>query len=225
MGAETSGVCPRVGRTKRTRLILLSLATWFGPKKGLNGRWGWFNPQTKENLEQKVGNFYGIFEIVPKPETNAIYASSFIYRRCAEPLPSLCPAENPHVNVTAKGDSTKVARVEGMKAESGAVVATVVLEDGLVGASTGDQLKIAGSSTEIGATVFQSLTGTKKNVQLDAAVYDAKSAYAVGDFVFNAGKLYKVTTAVEESEEGRGAFPTASVSEVTDLVGATVTRG
>ena len=202
----------------------LGHGTWFGPKKGLNGRWGWYNVQTKENIEQKVGNFYGIFEIVPKPETNAIYASSFLYRRCAEPLPSLCPSENPHVNVTAKGDSTKVARVEGMKAESGAVVATVVLEDGLVGASTGDQLKIAGSSTEIGATVFQSLTGTKKNVQLDAAVYDAKSAYAVGDFVFNAGKLYKVTTAIEESESGREAFPADSVSEVTDLVGATVTR-
>ena len=56
----------------------LGHGTWFGPKKGLNGKWGWFNPQTKENLEQKVGNFYGIFEIVPKPEIGAIYASSFV---------------------------------------------------------------------------------------------------------------------------------------------------
>lgn len=222
----------------------LGHGTWFGPKKGLNGRWGWFNPQTKENLEQKVGNFYGIFEIVPKPETNAIYASSFLYRRCAEPLPSLCPAENPHVNVTAKGDSTtvKASGVSEVKMEAGAVVAKLVLEDGLVGASTGDQLVLTKGGTEVKAVVFQSLTGTKKAVQLEVeplavkayeagsvvfydgklksnasaveiAEYAAATAYEVGDLISHDGKVYKVTTAVTAQGNTEWADLSTSVAE------------
>lgn len=150
----------------------LGHGTWFGPKKGLNGRWGWFNPQTKENLEQKIGNFYGIFEIVPKPETSAIYATSFIYRRCAEPLPSRCPAENPAINRGAESAS-KVSSVEGMAtdATTGVTTATLVLTNALLGASAGEQLVIKvepeeGEAYEVTADVFVSLTGTKKKVQL-----------------------------------------------------------
>lgn len=144
----------------------LGHGTWFGPKKGLNGRWGWYNVQTKDNIEQKVGNFYGIFEIVPKPETSAIYATSFIYRRCAEPLPSLCPAENPKVNITAKTDTTTVADVVDVKtdATTGMVTATVVLADALIGASVGEQLTVGDTYT---LDIFQSLTGTKKRVQVN----------------------------------------------------------
>ncbi len=143
----------------------LGHGTWFGPKKGLNGKWGWFNPQTKENLEQKVGNFYGIFEIVPKPETSAIYATSFIYRRCAEPLPSICPSENPRVNITAKTDSTTIKAVSDVSTGAGGLVtATITLDNSLLGASTGEQLVAGGQYT---LDIFQSLTGTKKRVQVN----------------------------------------------------------
>ena len=228
----------------------LGHGTWFGPKKGLNGRWGWFNPQTKENLEQKVGNFYGIFEIVPKPETNAIYASSFIYRRCAEPLQSLCPAENPHVNVTAKGDSTKVSGNPTIKVQSGAATATLVLEDGLVGASTGDMLKLTTSGSDvIQAVVFQSLTATKKEVQLevdpvavkpydagtvvlvDGALkknanavafpdYAASTAYSTGDFIKHDGKYYKVTADVAATQAAWSDLDgSVALATVTDVAG------
>lgn len=228
----------------------LGHGTWFGPKEGLNGRWKWYNPQTAENIEQKVGNFHGIFEIVPKPETSAIYATSFIYRRCAEPLPSLCPAENPHVNVTAKGDSTKVSGNPTIKVQSGAATATLVLEDGLVGASTGDMLKLTTSGSDvIQAVVFQSLTATKKEVQLevdpvavkpydagtvvlvDGALkknanavafpdYAAGTAYTAGDFIKHDGKYYTVTADVAATQAAWSDLDgSVELTDVTDVAG------
>lgn len=168
----------------------LGHGTWFGPKKGLNGKWGWFNPQTKENLEQKVGNFYGIFEIVPKPEIGAVYASSFVYRRCAEPLPSRCPSENPHINVDAE-TSAKVSSVSGVTtdATTGVTTGTLILTNALLGASAGEQLVIkvepeaaegeeAADPYEVTADVFVSLTGTKKQVQFglpEGVEFDAEA--------------------------------------------------
>lgn len=183
----------------------LGHGTWFGPKKGLNGRWGWYNPQTKENIEQKVGNFYGIFEIVPKPETSAIYATSFIYRRCAEPLPSYCPAENPRVNFNAQSETT-VASAELTTSAIGVTTAALVLSDALVGSSTGDELQITvgtgGSAVTINALVFDSKSGSKKVAQLEGVTaFDTTAAqtFAVGDLVAytNSGTtgLYKCTTA------------------------------
>ena len=165
----------------------LGHGTWFGPKKGLNGRWAWFNPQTEDNIEQKIGKFYGIFEIVPKPELSAIYATSFIYRRCAEPLPSRCPAENPRINVTA-GSTSTVASAENIVTDSATGVVTGVLNltTPLLGASAGEQLilKVSGSGSsdsvdsvdssdsgaeyEIRADIFVSETGTRKQVQFAA---------------------------------------------------------
>lgn len=147
----------------------LGHGTWFGPKKGLNGRWGWFNPQTKENLEQKVGNFYGIFEIVPKPEPCAIYATSFIYRRCAQPLPSFCPAENRKINFSAADSATGVKLekvVSSTEAAGGFYVSEVTLANPLFGAGVGVTLDIGGTQ----AIVLESLGSAKFRVQTQAAL-------------------------------------------------------
>lgn len=83
--------CPGIGH-----------GTFFGVVGGLNGSWKWYNIQTEQNPDQKVGNFRGLFEIVPKPEKRAVYATSFVYRRCAQPLKSLCPVENKRINPAAE---------------------------------------------------------------------------------------------------------------------------
>lgn len=199
----------------------LGHGTWFGPKKGLNGKWGWFNPQTKENLEQKVGNFYGIFEIVPKPEIGAIYASSFVYRRCAEPLPSRCPSENPRINVDAE-TSSRVSSVEdvAVDATTGVVTGTLILTNALLGASAGEQLEIAvAESATVKADVFVSLTGTKKQVQIEAAVFSTSVAYAVGDVVVYSGALYYCSTA-----HAAGAWDAEDFTAI-DFSGKAVTLG
>ena len=143
---------------------------------------------------------------------------------------AICPSENPHVNVTAKGESTKVSGNPTVKMQSGAATATLVLEDGLVGSSTGDMLKLTTSGSDvIKAVVFQSLTATKKEVQLEVdpvavkpydagtvvlvdgvlkknanAVafpdYAASTAYTAGDFIKHDGKYYKVTANVANTQ-------------------------
>ena len=143
----------------------LGHGTWFGPKKGLNGRWSWFNPQTKENIEQKVGNFYGVFEIVPKPEVSAIYATSFIYRRCAQPLPSYCPSENRTLNNMGRGatDTSKVKWVEDVAAAAGSDwVGEVEMETALFRAESGTILTVGGAQ----AVVLETLGGAKYLVQM-----------------------------------------------------------
>lgn len=90
----------------------LGHGTYFGVVKGLNGQWGWYNIQSEKNPDMKIGNFKGIFEIVPKPEARAVYATSFVYRRCAQPLKSLCPAENVHINPSAKDTSATIKASE-----------------------------------------------------------------------------------------------------------------
>ena len=145
----------------------LGHGTYFGPKKGLNGKWAWYNIQTEQNPDMKVGNFKGEFEIVPKPELCAIYASSFIYRRCAEPLPSLCPSENNKINIKAV-ETTAIDKVNDFKKDvvTNVTTAVVILKDSLLGASAGEQMKIGDSIT---ADILVSYTGTKKLVQLTGA--------------------------------------------------------
>ena len=86
----------------------LGHGTYFGVVKGLNGQWAWYNIQTEKNPDMKIGNFKGVFEIVPKPEARAVYATSFVYRRCAQPLKSLCPAENANINPHASSKSAGI---------------------------------------------------------------------------------------------------------------------
>lgn len=158
----------------------LGNGTWFGPKKGLNGRWGWYNVQTKENLEQKIGNFYGIFEIVPKPEPCAIYASSFIYRRCAQPLPSYCPSENRKINIAAK-DSAKVEKSSSGTSVGNDWVGEVTFNTPLFGAETGAMLTIGSQQ----AVVLDAFGGEKFKVQVigTGSGSGAASAPSVGDEV------------------------------------------
>lgn len=89
--------CPGIGH-----------GTYFGVVGGLNGSWKWYNIQTEDNPDQKIGNFRGLFEIVPRPEKRAVYATSFVYRRCAQPLKSLCPVENEHINPAVKVTSAGI---------------------------------------------------------------------------------------------------------------------
>ena len=110
----------------------LGSGTKFGPVPGLNGSWGWMNIIDREvNPLGNIGNFYGLFEIVPKPEPHVFHTISFLYRRCIQALPSLCPAQNTNVNVTAK-TSTKAAEAVSDQTD-GAVVelsfADVLLAD------------------------------------------------------------------------------------------------
>ena len=90
----------------------LGSGTKFGPVPGLNGSWGWMNIIDREvNPLGNIGNFYGLFEIVPKPEPHVFHTISFLYRRCVQALPSLCPAQNTNVNTAAKTSTTAAAAV------------------------------------------------------------------------------------------------------------------
>ena len=172
----------------------LGHGTYFGPKQGLNGKWAWYNIQTPENPDRKIGNFKGEYEIVPKPENCAVYASSFLYRRCAEPLRSLCPAENPKINVNAKTTATitnvatpvestiaayDVGTLKGIKL----MTTQVTLSDNLLGFGIGD--------------TFEVVSGTDANkVVLTCVVLseDSTVRYTVQATVKEAGTSFKTFT-------------------------------
>lgn len=151
----------------------LGHGTYFGVVKGLNGQWGWYNIQSEKNPDMKIGNFKGIFEIVPKPEARAVYATSFVYRRCAQPLKSLCPAENKAINPYAETKTSKVAAANSVDATN--LVWDLVLKTPVV-ARAGDTVKVG--STAIGyvvtAPTLQSMTvqftTAQSSVAMDAAV-------------------------------------------------------
>lgn len=121
----------------------LGSGTHFGPVTGLNGNWGWTNYRDSTNPEGNVGKFFGKFEIVPRYENCVVHATSFLYRRCTTPLPSLCPVDNPKVNLA-------IDRLAAVKvAETAEVTAgtdyLVTLTSGMA-AGAGDVLDIAGTS-------------------------------------------------------------------------------
>ncbi|MCF0233152.1 MAG: hypothetical protein HUJ63_13080 [Enterococcus sp.] len=160
----------------------LGSGTWFGPKKGLNGKWAWYNIQTPENPDNKIGNFKGEFQIVPKPDVCVYDCISFVYRRCSEPLPALCPSENVKVNPSASGTSKLSGKLE---IPASSLVATIALKTGLI-AAAGDKVKFSdvtytassGSTTAVGTAegyVYESLSNTRKNVQI-TAVRDSNGA-------------------------------------------------
>lgn len=135
----------------------LGHGTYFGVVKGLNGQWGWYNIQTEKNPYMKIGNFQGIFEIVPKPEARAVYATSFVYRRCAQPLKSLCPAENKAINPYAETKTSKVAAATPVEGTSD-LVWDVVLQTPVV-ARAGDTVKLGDTTGYvITAPTLQSMT-------------------------------------------------------------------
>lgn len=189
----------------------LGHGTYFGPKKGLNGKWAWYNIQTEKNPDMKVGNFKGEYEIVPRPETCAIYASSFLYRRCAQPLRSLCPAENPRINVTAK-TTTTVSKVLDI-AENATVTydvnetltgvklatAKVQLVDRLLSFGIGDTFKVTSGS------------GTTEMVLVCT--------------VLNENSADKFTVQVQVESAGTGVTSVTTDALQKAIEGATVTAG
>lgn len=137
----------------------LGSGTSFGPVTGLNGNWGWLNIQTPDNPFRNRGNFYGQYEIVPKPETHVVHCTSFLYKRCTAALPSLCPAENPHVNRTAYAKTTIAA-----DATVTANVAELLLDGGLL-AGTGDKVTVVSEEVTYTGYVIAAHTPHKIKVQ------------------------------------------------------------
>lgn len=77
--------------------------THFGPFPGLNGKWSWLNiPDKVTNPFQKIGNFFGEFEIFPQPLRNSTEVVAFLYRRCKQSLTKLCGVD---VAVGTEGDA------------------------------------------------------------------------------------------------------------------------
>lgn len=150
--------------------------TYFGPKTGINGKWQWYNIQTPENPDQRIGNFKGVFEIVPKPDVHVFDSLSFLYRRCSQPLPSLCPAENDHVNRTAATLTTGITvdSVTGTPKKDQTL--TLELSDGLI-APIGTELVLKNGTSSAAKTVktivYSVVSNTKKLVQVTSAVMDS----------------------------------------------------
>ncbi len=169
----------------------LGSGTYFGPVTGLNGKWAWRNIVSwDKNPEGKIGNFYGTFEIVPKPDTCVFEATSFLYRRCTKALPSLCPEQNPKVNPaaatggTAKidGDQVLFSNTDTVNAKN---VGAITLKLGsYLGAMVGSRVSIAAAGLVNGSTataaavtgyVIDAPTPLVRTIQLDSAITVAKA--------------------------------------------------
>ena len=151
--------------------------TFFGPKKGLNGKWAWYNIQTPDNPDQKIGNFKGEFDIVPKPDVCVYDCISFVYRRCSDPLPSYCPSENTKIAIHSY-DSVKVAKE--VKVSTSKPIETVHLEKGCT-AGVGATVKVTkAAGGELTGYVLESVSTTAKKVQF-VGLSSSESTIAVGD--------------------------------------------
>ena len=138
----------------------LGSGTYFGPVTGLNGKWGWTNFRDSTNPEGNVGKFFGKFEIVPRPETHVFHCTSFLYRRCTQPLRSMCPSENVRVNPdlsadTADGSETKVKTRKVSLLDEG--LALVQLEAPMKGLEAGKKVSF-GSFTNAEIVAVRSST-------------------------------------------------------------------
>lgn len=156
-------------------LSSLGSGTKFGPDAGRNGSWTWINiPDRETNPLGKVGNFYGIFEIFPKPETSVVHATSFMYRRCVAALPSFCPQENVKIIAAATATSTTVAKVETLDVG----IVRLTLSDRLAGVKVGSEVTVGGSTGfVVGMPGLQLI-----DVQTDGSDSDAS-----GDFTVSVG--------------------------------------
>lgn len=124
-------------------LSSLGSGTKFGPNAGLNGVWKWINiPDRETNPLGNKGNFYGIFEIFPKPEMSVVHTTSFMYRRCVTALPSYCPSQNVKVFPGAGTDATSTTlKADAPISENG--TATLVLAANLKGVGVGSVLTVS----------------------------------------------------------------------------------
>lgn len=126
----------------------LGSGTYFGPVPSLNGKWGWRNILSYDkNPDGKIGNFYGEFEIIPKPDVCVYESFSFIYRRCVKALPSLCPAENVSVNHTSKASTTVVSAVDLSGTSATKTSYSLTVADNF-GVGVGDQVTLTISDSD-----------------------------------------------------------------------------
>lgn len=102
----------------------LGSGTSFGATPGLNGKWGWLNIQDKTtNPFNEVGNFYGTYEIFPKPLGHFTDATCFLYRRCTESLRTKCPINiDEGTNDDANIVSTNIAATTATAAKGEAIL-------------------------------------------------------------------------------------------------------
>lgn len=122
-------------------LSSLGSGTKFGPNAGLNGVWKWINILDREtNPLGNKGNFYGIFEIFPKPEMSVVHTTSFLYRRCVAALPSLCPSENVKIVGTVSSAASATLQADAEISRNG--TATLVLDKKIEGVGIGSLLEV-----------------------------------------------------------------------------------
>lgn len=156
----------------------LGSGTSFGPTPGLNGTWTWLNIRDRAtNPLGNKGNFYGMFEIVPKPDSNVFHAISFLYRRCTVALKSFCPQDNTKINPQLADSAKLVADAE---VKAGATTATLYL-DKMLKVQPGDTLTVkmtadGAAESDVEVTVFRTPTALSLDVQFEAAKADGKFA-------------------------------------------------
>ena len=141
----------------------LGSGTSFGPAPGLNGKWTWLNIRDREtNPLGNVGNFYGTFEIVPKPNKNVFHAISFLYRRCMTALPSFCPSENVKINPSTVTSTTTADRALLKPGATGTVATAILKLEDMLKCAPGDMVTVS-------------------SVDMDDSGSDTDSAYSESD--------------------------------------------
>jgi hypothetical protein len=177
----------------------LGSGTTFLPRKGLNGTWGFLNILDKTtNPFGKTGNFYGTYEIVPRPDDNFVDTTAIVYRRCNETLQARYP-----INIDEDtGDTASIVSTGVETAATGEAilntVITVKCNNALdVGPGTPVEINALGKGG-LDGTIFGMVVVTRNAPEYGIAIDDLNgvegSGTAVTDFTaanFPAG--YAVT--------------------------------
>lgn len=155
----------------------LGSGTKFGPAPGLNGNWTWLNIRDRQtNPLGNQGNFYGMFEIVPKPESHVFHTISFLYKRCNVALPSYCPSDNANINPVLK-ETTKVAK--DVSVTTGTKTVTLSTTD-MLKCQPGDTVSIAAKDGSTGTTLTGVVYGTPNAFTLEVQLVPAAAkAYTI----------------------------------------------
>lgn len=164
----------------------LGSGTYFGPVTGLNGKWAWRNIISEDkNPEGKIGNFYGTFEIVPKPDTCVFECFSYLYQRCVTNVPSICPIENAEINKPFTTDAAKLDKALVLKAND--TTATIHLDAMPKGVGAGDTVTIAYKVGEADKTltglVFRLPTVHTMDIQFEKITSATAGTIAAGTAV------------------------------------------
>lgn len=134
----------------------------FGPAPGLTGEWMWINNRgPSENRLGETGNFYGRFQIFPKPGLFGSEATVFLYARCPQTWVTAC-----EVTTLDSASSEAVALAAAAAAadyDSTNLTATVRLAKALTGGLTSTvSVKKANGDIFTGTIVDASMAPTYK---------------------------------------------------------------